>query len=141
MKFIKREIEPHMLKVAGGEYPAIFSYRAISEIEEITGIQYTYTLFRLDSEYDENGILVQDIDGDIPNLGLTTRETAGIVFGMLKAAGVDVTYQDLLDSVTPSETIGLIKQIKSIIKYQDIDYEKEKDGDPKNVVPLKKGKK
>lgn len=123
MDFIKREIMTHDLEIAGNTYPAIFNYRAIVLAEDVANIQSGYTLERLNDSYDENGNLKRAGSGGnglILSAGLSTREITGLVFGMLKAAGVNVTVEDLEESILPTDMPGIIKQLKNIIKYQSV---------------------
>lgn len=124
MQFIKREIAPHDIKVAGNIYPAIFNYRAITLAEDVSKIANGYTLARLADEYDDKGNLKRAGEGDtamIIKAGLDASEVIGLLYGMLVAAGVEVGIEDLKASVSPQEMPEIIKQIKEIIKYQDVE--------------------
>lgn len=123
MDFIKREIMSHDLKIAGGKYPAIFNYRAIALAEDVSGVANGYTLARLEEDYDENGNLKRIGTGEssmLAKAGLQAREIIGLAYGMMKAAGVNVDVEDLEASISPSELSEIIKQLKEIIKHQDI---------------------
>ena len=109
----------HDLKIAGGTYPAIFNYRAIAYLEDVSNITNGYTLARLE-DYDESGNLKTGENPFSLRSGLQADEIVGLAFGMMKAAGVNLTFDDLAESISPAELPGIIKQIKEIIKHQDI---------------------
>lgn len=119
MDFIKREIMSHDLKIAGGTYPAVFSYRAIAYLEDVSNITNGYTLARLE-DYDDEGNLKTGDNPFMLRSGLQADEIIGLAYGMMKAAGVNLAFDDLKDSISPAELPEIIKQIKEIIKHQDI---------------------
>ena len=120
IKFVKREMKPQTLKIAGETYPAIFNYNAIIEMESVTDLAYSATIYKIEANYDEYGNLIQDINDIIPRIPVSASEISGLVFGMLKAAGVGVQIQDITDTLLPTDTKDLIIQVKKILKDQDV---------------------
>lgn len=83
MQFIKRAIEPQEIEVAGVKYPAIWSFRAIATMEEYTGYPHSVTL----------GRFAQGVR--------SATDLIGMLLGMLTAAGVEVTADELADNLDP----------------------------------------
>lgn len=107
MRFIKRESQSHVLKVAGAEYPAIYSMQAIAHLEEYTETHHLFTQQRLEMDV------------------LTAKEVIGYCYGMMAAAGVEVDVNELAASISPADSADLIEQIKKIVTDQKSEPIKE----------------
>lgn len=113
MKFIKRETEPHKLKINGNEYPAIYNFAAIKAQEDVTECSHVITTSRI-----VNGVH-------------TSPDIVGVVYGMLSAAGVECSPDDIAGSIHISDENALISQILKIMIDQM--PEKDEDDDSKNA--------
>lgn len=100
VKFVKRAIEPQTIQVAGNEYPAILSYDALATLEEYTEIPFAYSLAR--------------ITMDAP----TTKDIVGFLLGVMQAADVEVTAEDLLSSLEMGDSDELLEIMKKLIAEQ-----------------------
>ena len=122
--FVKREMEPMMLEVAGNSYPAIFNYRAITTFEdENEGASMEVFVALLDSVYDDHGNVRKDELGN-PVPSLPTRLILSALKCMMNAAGVGVEEEELFSSVCFGELPVIIAQLKAVIAQQR--YKKEK---------------
>ena len=120
MNFIIRETQPLSLTINGVEYPAIWSFKAISIMEDYTGIMHLYTLARFKEGKFE------------------PRELIGALVGVLQAAGVvcelggkDVLADALMQSIKPSEESEITRQLMVIISAQG---DQPAEGDQKNAL-------
>lgn len=113
MQYIKRAIEPQEIEVAGGKYPAIWSFRAIAAMEEYTGYPHSVTLARF-----SQGVR-------------SATDLIGMLLGMLTAAGVEVTADDLADSLDPDPEAeqALAMQMIALVIGQSVNEGDE----PKNA--------
>jgi hypothetical protein len=114
LQFIRREIEPIEIKIAGETYPAILSYRALALCEEVTDMPHVVTLARL---------LV-----DRPS----AMDVIGLLYGVLKAAEVEVTVEDLESGLPPSEWALIPTELKRLIEQQGVGLDDD-EGDSKNA--------
>ena len=131
MKFVKREMEPHVVKVAGGEYPAIFNYRAIIDAQsDLKEWNVSAIPLFLESQYDDYGNLKRNSEGNYV-IPVSHEVILTLLFHMMRAAGVEVEKEDLFASVLPSEEPSLIVQMRNIINAQGMETEKEES--PKNA--------
>lgn len=122
--FVKREMEPMMLEVAGNSYPAIFNYRAITTFEdENEGASMEVFVALLDSVYDDHGNVRKDELGN-PVPSLPTRLILSALKCMMSAAGVEVEEEELFSSVCFGELPVIIAQLKVIIAQQRYQNEK-----------------
>lgn len=119
MNFILRETQPMNIRINGVEYPAIWSFKAISIMENYTELMHLFTLARFKEGRFE------------------PKEFIGALIGMLQAAGVtyEVDGKDalafaLLTSIRPSDEAEIQKQMMKIIEAQG---DQPKDGDSKNA--------
>lgn len=132
LKFIKREIAPMMLTIAGNEYPAIFNFRALIETSnELQELDANILVVLLESSYDDYGNLKQDDKTQMYYLPIPSREFLILIKNMMTAAGVDVSLDDLIDSVRPNEMNTLIVQARNIIRQQNYEND-EKEAPQKN---------
>lgn len=100
MQFIKREIEPQKIKIGGHEYPAIYSFKAIKEQENYTGYAHTITTTRIATNT------------------FTAKDLIGVLFGMLTAAGVECTPDDIAETITLDDETELIGRVVDIMNSQ-----------------------
>lgn len=114
LRFIRREIEPIEIKIAGEKYPAILSYRALALCEEVTDTSHLTTLARF--------IL------DRPS----AMDVIGLLYGVLKAAEVEITVEDLENGLPPSEWALIPTELKRLIEQQGISLDDD-EGDSKNA--------
>lgn len=122
--FIKREMEPISIEVAGNMYPAIFNYRAITAFEDKNdGLLMELVVGVLDSVYDEYGKVKKDDNGD-PLPSLPTRVVLSVLACMMQAAGVEVEEEELFSSVCFGELPMIIAQLKGVISQQRFQNEK-----------------
>lgn len=129
MKFVKREMEAMPIKVAGGEYPAIFNYRAIVDAQsELKEWNVSAIPFFLETQYDDYGNLKHNEDGSFV-LPVAHEVILTLLYHMMRAAGVEVEREDLFASVHPSEEPEIIVQMRNIINAQGM----EKEESQKNV--------
>ena len=134
LKFIKREIAPMMLTIAGNEYPAIFNFRALIETSnELQELDANILVVLLESSYDDYGNLKQDDKTQMYYLPIPSHEFLILIKNMMVAAGVDVSLDDLIDSVRPNEMNSLIVQARNIIRQQNYENDEKE-------VPQKNGK-
>lgn len=147
MDFIKKEIDPMTIKVAGNEYPAIFNYTAIIGAESDYGeIPATVIGFGLNNFYDKDGYVktytVEGKDGqeseEQPMASLPPIYILTILSNMMKAAGVEVTTKDLMDVITPKDMPALVVQMREIINCQAA--KTEEDNQEKNAKTAAKTK-
>lgn len=137
--FIKREMEPISIEVAGGKYPAIFNYRAITAFEDANdGLLMELVVGVLDSVYDEYGKVKKDDNGD-PLPSLPTRVVLSVLACMMQAAGVEVEEEELFSSVCFGELPMIIAQLKGIIAQQRFQNEKgERNQKNAKITTMKK---
>lgn len=134
LKFIKREIAPMVLTIAGNEYPAIFNFRALIETSnELQELDANILVVLLESSYDDYGNLKQDDKTQMYYLPIPSREFLILIKNMMVSAGVDVSLDDLIDSVRPNEMNSLIVQARNIIRQQNYENDEKE-------VPQKNGK-
>ena len=109
MNFIRRETSPQTITINGVDYPAIWNFNAIAKMEDYSGFMHLFTMSRFkDGKFFE------------------VKEFIGALYGMLSAAGVvcvdetgkDVLADALIQSIKPSEEVGIYKQVNEIIKLQ-----------------------
>lgn len=100
MQFIKRETEPHKIKIGGNEYPAIYNFKAIKEQENYTGYAHTITTTRI----------AQNV--------FTAKDIIGVIYGMLKAGGVECTPDDIAESITLDDETELLGALVDIMNSQ-----------------------
>ena len=125
MDFIKRETTPMSITINGQTYPAIWSFKAISIMEEYTQLMHLFTLSRFKEGRFE------------------TKEFIGALKGVLQAAGVtyeiagnDALAEALMESIHPGEEISIRKQLMEIISAQG---DQPAEGDQKNAKkPIRK---
>jgi len=119
MEFIARQTRPQQIEINGVKYPAIWSFKAIAEMESYTETSHLYSLARF-------------------NLGIRTgKDITGAIIGMISAAGVtckdalgaDALPQTVEQSLNPADEDSLFEQIRRIIADQG----DQPDGDPKNA--------
>ena len=108
MKFTKKQIEPLVIEIAGAEYPAIFSFAALSEIEE--ELQQPHSVIFVKLAKDK----------------LLIKEIAIILCACMRAAGVTVDLNDMLSSLGMSDYNSVIDQVVKIINSGQAEVE-EKD--------------
>jgi len=78
MKFVKSKLEPVMVTINDTEYPAILNFKALAELEEITGEDFHKT-----------------VDAFV-NKGVSPIKLLKMMHVALKAGGVDIQLDDLL---------------------------------------------
>lgn len=120
MNFILRETSPMTIKINGVEYPAIWNYKAISIMEDYTGLMHLYTVSRFREGHFE------------------PKELIGALVGVLKAAGVvcesqtgeDLLAEALIQTLRPDEEEAITSRLMEIISAQG---DQPAEGDPKNA--------
>ena len=115
IQFIRREIEPIEIKIAGETYPAILSYRALALCEEITDTSHltTFARFLLDRP--------------------SAMDVVGLLYGVLKAADVELKVEDLQDGLSPAEWAHIPTELKRLIEQQGVSLDDDDEGDSKNA--------
>lgn len=112
MQFIKREIKPQEIEIAGQKYPAIYNFNAIATMEDYTETAHSFTLSRL-------------------SIGAcTAKEFIGCLHGMLSAAGVEVEPETLAENIDPEEEKAIFDQMLKIIRDQSPDPKNSKNALP-----------
>lgn len=125
MNFIIRETQPLKMKINGVEYPAIWNFKAISLMEDFTGIMHLFTLSRFREGRFE------------------PKELIGALVGVLKAAGVecpdqtgkDALAEALMASIRPDEEKSICEQLMTVISAQG---DQPAEGDQKNAGTRRK---
>ena len=116
LRFIRREIEPIEIKIAGEKYPAILSYRALALCEEVTNTSHLITLARF---------LVDNA---------SAMDVIGLLYGVLSAADTElVDVEDLKDSLPVSEWALISPQLKRLINQQGVSLDKDDESNSKNA--------
>lgn len=121
MRFIKREMMPQEIKIAGNKYPAIYNFGAIAIMEEHTGTSHIYSLARLTARQP------------------SARDFIGCLAGMLAAAGVEeeqetpITAETLIKTIRIDEEAEILEQMLRII----VEQSPEPNPSSKNVKTLK----
>ncbi len=102
MQFIKRETAMQKIKVAGVEYPAIYNFSAIATMEDVTETPHKYSIPRI-------------------LLGVpTATDFIGCLLGVLIAAGVEVTKDDLISSIAPDEEGKILEQLRQLFQTSQL---------------------
>lgn len=112
MQFIKRATEPKFITIAGNKYPAIYNFKAIQNQEDVSGISHVITTTR--------------ISQNIP----TAMDIVSVLYGMLTAAGVETTPDDVAEGVLLSDEKSIVDQIIDIMNNQ---MPEVPEGETKNV--------
>jgi hypothetical protein len=120
MQLILKEIEAQEIVIRGEKFPAIFSHKAIALCEDYTDVSYMLTLARLKMDM------------------LTGREIIGLIYGVLTAAGVECSTENLEVALTKQDEDEILPQIKKLIEHQNIP---EDEGKTKNARSPEKGQK
>lgn len=129
--FMKREIEPMTIEVAGNKLPAIFSYRAITDFEDrYDGVSADYIVPLLSIVYDEYGNIKTSEDGT-PVPSLPSKIIITLLYCMVKAAGVDVDEDDFMNSIEYGELSSVIVQMRNVIENQR--FKPKEKGESKNL--------
>jgi hypothetical protein len=117
LRFIRREIEPIEIKIAGEKYPAILSYRALALCEEVTNTSHLITLARF---------LVDNA---------SAMDVIGLLYGVLSAADteLEVDVEDLKDSLPVSEWALISSELKRLINQQGVSLDKDDESNSKNA--------
>jgi len=107
MKFEKRNLDPVMITINEVEYPAILNFRALSELEKITGKSFHETIEAFTTT------------------GISSLKLMEMVYVSLKAGGVDITLDDFMDIDYDIQLIGhfsekMTELIVRCIKTEDI---------------------
>lgn len=100
MQFIKRAIEPQFITIAGNKYPAIYNFKAIQNQEDVSGISHVITTTR--------------ISQNLP----TAIDIVSVVYGMLTAAGVETTPDDVAEGILLTDEQSIVEQIVEIMSNQ-----------------------
>lgn len=100
MQFIKRAIEPKYITIAGNKYPAIYNFKAIQNQEDVSGISHVITTTR--------------ISQNLP----TAIDIVSVVYGMLTAAGVETTPDDVAEGILLTDEQSIVEQIVEIMSNQ-----------------------
>lgn len=100
MQFIKRAIEPQFITIAGNKYPAIYNFKAIQNQEDVSGISHVITTTRISQH--------------IP----TAMDIVSVLYGMLTAAGVETTPEDVAEGIVLSDEESIVNQIIDIMNNQ-----------------------
>lgn len=100
MQFIKRAIEPQFITIAGNKYPAIYNFKAIQNQEDVSGISHVITTTR--------------ISQNVP----TAIDIVSVVYGMLTAAGVETTPDDVAEGILLTDEQSIVEQIVEIMSNQ-----------------------
>lgn len=102
MKFFAREALPQTLTIDGRDYPAIYTFKAVYLLEDYTELKHVFTEVRLAEEPES----------------LTPREVVGLIGAVLKAAGVEVEFDDLEKQLRPGDFKKLAPQLQKIVSDQ-----------------------
>ena len=100
MSFILDETKPVMIDIAGKQFPAIFSFAAVAEIEK-----------KLDKPYGD--FIERLIAGN-----LYSYEYAAIVCAIIRAAGGEADEQEFMQKFNVNNLLSLNKQLGDLIVGQ-----------------------
>jgi hypothetical protein len=99
VKFVKSKLEPVMIEIDGAEYPGILNFRALAELEELSGCSFMAVFTR----FSEGNLYVNDI--------------INILYASLKEAGVEIELDDLMQlNFTKDFLVKTIKGITNLIE-------------------------
>jgi len=122
VKFIKSNLDPIIITICGTDYPALLSFRALTELEELTGEGFNITM---------NKFAVGDY---------SPSDILKVVFVSLKGGGVDVVYDDLLSIDYSTELMTHLTQKTTdlFLRHAGInDMGKDEDDDKKKQTTKK----